>query len=183
MYRILLKIHTISNNFYEMYSVLNDKNEITEYGVLDLEEAKAKAKELLCKEGYCDLKIISDNDYHIIVEDGKEPEIVEPTYIINITAPGFEDQCSIVPSKIENIQKGMSVNTGIKFTKLIPSFHFTIDGQDCSQGIQDWITFKPIDAQSGILYLNGITDNHNIEITIDEDSTSNNNDDTPNSSI
>lgn len=167
MYKILSKIHTISNDIYEIYTILNDQGEKVEYGVATLEEARDKAKKILCKEGYCDLKIVEDSEYDIDIKD-KEVQPAELLYTVNFAMDeDSKDKCVITPEKIENIKKDASINVGLQFNEIIPSFHFTIDGQDCSAGIPDWITFEPLSATSGILYLNGITQNHNIVMTID----------------
>lgn len=169
MYRILTKLHTIAENIYAMHTVVNDEGEKVAYGVASLEEAQDMAKKLLGRVGYEDLRIINDGPFYIEVKDGVEPQEPQSFYSINIIMDeDNEVECTATPALIEDIVENSSVNTGLVFGDLIPSFHLIINGVESTAGLPEWIDFKPLSATTGILYFNGVTDNYTIEIVIDK---------------
>lgn len=169
MYKIMSKIHTISNNFYEMIMVTDDKGELVEYGAETLDEAKAKAKEILCQEGYCDLRIFQEQDYHITIEDGKESEPTVITHTITLSAQNTEtNTCTIEPALIENIEDGANVSANLTFVDTIPQFHLIIDDQEQTTGTPEWVRWEPsAEAATGTLYFDNVTKDYNIIIVID----------------
>ena len=169
MYRILTKLHTVAENIYAMHTIINDEGDRVLYGVETLEEAQDMAKKLLGRVGYEDLKIVNDGPYHIEVKDGVEPEQPQSFYSIEILMDEENEiECTATPNLIENIVENSSVNTGLVFNGLIPSFHLIINGEESATGLPEWIDFRPLSATTGILYFNGVTDNYTIKIVIDK---------------
>lgn len=168
MYRLLVKLNTIKNNIYYLHTVINDKGENVPYGVKELESAQQEAKKLLGEVGYNNLKIINDGPYYIEIQDGEEPQEPKALYTLSILSnENNKTNCSITPESIENIEENSSVNVGLVFDGIIPNFHLNINGEETEQGLPEWIEFKALSANEGILYFNGITNDYVIEIVED----------------
>ena len=72
-YKILTKYTSVLNkDFYEIYNITNDSDNVVVFETSDLNELKTKVKELDKEIGYKNIMIVSDLTYDILVSIGEE---------------------------------------------------------------------------------------------------------------
>nr|DAG40895.1 MAG TPA: hypothetical protein [Caudoviricetes sp.] len=72
-YKILTKYTSVLNkDFYEIYSITNDSDNVVVFETSDLDELKTRVKELDKEIGYKNIMIVSDLTYDILVSIGEE---------------------------------------------------------------------------------------------------------------
>ena len=164
MYRILTKLHTVADNIWAFHNVLNDKEEKVLYGTDSYDDAQATAESILACVGYEDVKIVNDGPFYVSVVEGEKPVPEVATYKVEMVE---NERCVFTPTMIEDIKAGSSINIGLTFEEIVPSFHLIINEKEYTDGLPEWITFKALSATTGILYFNDINENYTIEVVID----------------
>lgn len=72
-YKILTKYTSVLNkDFYEIYNITNDSDNVVVFETSDLDELKTKVKELDKEIGYKNIMIVSDLTYDILISIGEE---------------------------------------------------------------------------------------------------------------
>ncbi len=72
-YKILTKYTSVLNkDFYEIFSIVDESDNVVIFETSDLDELKTKVKELDKKIGYKNIMIVSDLTYDILVSIGEE---------------------------------------------------------------------------------------------------------------
>ena len=72
-YKILTKYTSVLNkDFYEIYNITNDSDNVVVFETSNLDELKTKVKELDKEIGYKNIMIVSDLTYDILVSIGEE---------------------------------------------------------------------------------------------------------------
>lgn len=72
-YKILTKYTSALNkDFYEIYNITDDSDNVVVFETSDLDELKTKVKELDKEIGYKNIMIVSDLTYDILVSIGEE---------------------------------------------------------------------------------------------------------------
>lgn len=166
MYKIMTKLHTTRENVFAFHMVTNDKGETVEYSVTTLEEAADKALELLERIGYADLRIADDQSYYLDLIYGTKPVPEVKTYTVEIICP---TGVTATPDLFTEVAENSTVRTQIDFEMPVKSFHLIIDGEEQKAGLPEWIEYNEISLLQGILTFTGITQDHIIEIVVDEE--------------
>lgn len=167
MYKVMTKLHTMKENVYAFHTIADADGKQIEYEAETPQEAAEMAISLLGRVGYEDLRIVDDKSYYIDLIYGKRPKPIPDLYTIHyINIRDYEpDQ-----EYIENIIEGSTVQSVITFLEpeILSSFHLIVDGIEYPDGNPEWIEFSEIeDGKVTITYKN-ITDNHDVEVWIDE---------------
>nr|DAG65583.1 MAG TPA: hypothetical protein [Bacteriophage sp.] len=72
-YKILTKYTSVLNkDFYEIFSIVDESDNVVIFETSDLDELKTKVKELDKEIGYKNIMIVSDLTYDILVSIGEE---------------------------------------------------------------------------------------------------------------
>lgn len=72
-YKILTKYTSVLNkDFYEIYSIVDESDNVVIFETSDLDELKTKVKELDKEIGYKNIMIVSDLTYDILVSIGED---------------------------------------------------------------------------------------------------------------
>lgn len=159
MYKIMTKLHTSNDNVFAYYTVINDQGKRVEYESDNLDTATQKALSILRNIGYGDIRVV---DEYLLEPDITKPE--EGKYMVTITGPeGFIAS----PSLFDDIEKNSSIVSTFTFPTCIDSFHLVIDGTEFKTGFPSWIDYIEINDRSCEITFNGITQNHNIEVVVD----------------
>lgn len=160
MYKIMTKLHVSRDNVYAYHKVLNDQGKMVEYESDDLEQAKQKALVVLRNVGYGDIRVV---DEYLL-----EPNLIKPEegkYMVTITGPeGFE----ATPTLFDDVEKNSTIVSVFTFPTVIDAFHLIIDGVEFKTGLPAWIDCVEINDRSYEMTFNGITQNHNIEVVVDD---------------
>ena len=165
MYKILTKLHTVTDNVWRFHMVENDEGEEVEYQVATPKAAAEQALTLLGRVGYEDLRIVDDQSYYLDLIYGKKPPVIENYYTITYeNIEGYEPDREV----IERIPEGATVSSIITFNPLATQFHLIVDDKEYKTGNPNWITFG-LDAEGNTtITYSGITRDHTVEIVIDE---------------
>lgn len=154
---------------YEDMKIVDDKDfyiEITSYSIDDITEEEIELLEsALAKIGTDDISLSAPGDYEIGLVWGTKPEVIAPTYIVNIQAP---EGITITPNHIEVIEHG-SVEVAISSISRIGPYHLVINGEECAAGIPTWIAFEQLDDYTGKAILTDITQDYEIVVVPDND--------------
>ncbi len=152
---------------YDDIKIVDDKDfyiEVSSYSLEDISEKEINLMEsVLAKIGTDDISLSAIGDYNIDLIWGKRPEEVIPTYIVKVeaTAP-----MTITPSETEVEEYG-SVELMISSTEKIGPYHLIINGEECLNGIPDWISFELLSDYSGKAILKDITQDYIITVVPD----------------
>ena len=137
--------------------------DIVDHPITD--EDVQEALDLLSRVGYDDLDLLNEASYDVEFHWGNRPEEEPEKYSLNFEGDGV----SFKEDYIDGILAGESRDNKITFEEKPDAFHLKINGEECSEGIPEWITYEVIDDCNGILTISNITQNYVIEVVIDTD--------------
>ena len=148
MYRVRT---VVAPNIFAFWGEKMEDGTVIEY-TYETEEAVKEAARLLAKKvGTNDIRVIQDEDYYLKLIYGLKP-IPEPqTY--SVIFSGLE-----YPEEITDIVAGANIST--EYVKGLDDYHFVINGEEVL-GLPEWM-----ELQDGILTLNNINQNYDIQIIL-----------------
>lgn len=154
---------------YEDIKIVDDKDfyiEVTSYSIDDITEKEIELLEsVLAKVGTDDISLSVSGDYEIGLVWGTKPEVVTPTYIVDIQSP---EDIIITPNHIEVEEHG-NIELAISSVNKIGPYHLVINGEECATGIPAWVTFELLDDYTGKAILTDITQDYEIVVVPDND--------------
>ena len=152
MYKLMYRVKTAAApNVFAFWGEKMEDGTVVEYSY-NTEDAVKEAGRLLAKKvGTDDIRVIQDEDYYLKLIYGMEPTTEPQTY--SVIFSGLEH-----PEEITDILAGASIST--EYVKGLDDYHFVINGEEVL-GLPEWM-----DLQDGILTLNCINQNYDIQIIL-----------------
>lgn len=152
MYKLMYRVrHIDMDNVFAFWGAKMEDGTVVEY-VYETEEAVKQAGRQLAKiVGTDDIRIVQDEDYYLKLIYGLKPT-PEPQ-IYSVIFSGLEH-----PEEITDIVAGTNIST--EYVKGLDDYHFVINGEEVL-GLPEWM-----DLQDGILTLNSINQNYDIQIVL-----------------
>ena len=152
MYKLMYRVRTAAApNVFAFWGAKMEDGTVVEY-VYETEEAVKQASRQLAKKiGTNDIRVIQDEDYYLKLIYGLEPAPEPQTY--SVIFSGLEH-----PEEITDIVAGANIST--EYVKGLDDYHFIINGEE-ALGLPEWM-----DLQDGILTLNCINQNYDIQIIL-----------------
>lgn len=152
MYKLMYRVRTTAApNIFAFWGEKMEDGTVIEYAY-ETEEAVKEAGRLLAKKvGTDDIRVVQDEDYYLKLIYGLKPTLEPQTY--SVIFSGLEH-----PEEITDIVAGASIST--EYVKGLDNYHFIINGEE-ELGLPEWM-----DLQEGILTLNNINQNYDIQIIL-----------------
>lgn len=152
MYKLMYRVrHIDMDNVFAFWGAKMEDGTVVEY-VYETEEAvKHAGRQLAKKVGTDDIRVVQDEDYYLKLIYGLEPTPEPQTY--SVIFSGLEH-----PEEITDIIAGANIST--EYVKGLDDYHFIINGEEVL-GLPEWM-----DLQDGILTLNNINQNYDIQIIL-----------------
>ena len=152
MYKLMYRVrHADVDNVFAFWGAKMEDGTVVEY-VYETEEAvKQAGRQLAKKVGTDDIRVIQDEDYYLQLIYGLKPTPEPQTY--SVIFSGLEHS-----EEITDIVAGANVST--EYVKGLDDYHFVINGEEVL-GLPEWM-----DLQDGILTLNCINQNYDIQIIL-----------------
>ena len=152
MYKLMYRVRTAAApNVFAFWGEKMEDGTVVEY-VYETEKAVKEAGRLLAKKvGTDDIRVVQDEDYYLKLIYGIEPTPEPRTY--SVIFSGLEH-----PEEITDIVAGANIST--EYVKGLDDYHFVINGVEVL-GLPEWM-----DLQDGILTLNCINQNYDIQIIL-----------------
>ena len=152
MYKLMYRVRNMAApNIFAFWGEKMEDGTVIEY-TYETEEAVKEAARLLAKKiGTNDIRVIQDEDYYLKLIYGLKPTPEPQTY--SVIFSGLE-----YPEEITDIVAGANIST--EYVKGLNDYHFVINGEEVL-GLPEWM-----ELQDGILTLNNINQNYDIQIIL-----------------
>lgn len=152
MYKLMYRVrHVDMDNVFAFWGAKMENGTVVEY-VYETEEAvKQAGRQLAKKVGTDDIRVVQDENYYLKLIYGLEPTPEPQTY--SVIFSGLEH-----PEEITDIVAGTNIST--EYVKGLDDYHFIINGEEVL-GLPEWM-----ELQDGILTLNSINQNYDIQIVL-----------------
>lgn len=160
MYKLMYRIKNSAPNVFAFWGEKQKDGVVKVYEFDNEDDVKKAGRQLAKLVGTDDIRVVQDEDYYLKLIYGTQPTPVPNTYEVTFTG---NENIIVQPEVISNIEKGASVSAELTFTTDIKQFHLKVNGEEFTQGWPEWVQY---DDTTGILTLQNIQQNYDIQIEL-----------------